>query len=69
MEKQIYSKADERMLKIVNGSPALLSFLYDMDLIPEQLDIGSNGWRAMKLVACGYIVRKLEQESLAKGGN
>ena len=57
MKKQIYSKADERILKIVNGSPALLSFLYEMDLIPEQL------------VACGYIVRNLEQESLAKGGN
>lgn len=58
-----YTEADRKYLRLVNESPALLSFLYDLNLLPEQLDKDSKGWQAMKLVIGGYWIGKNEGKS------
>lgn len=34
----------------INSAPEIFSLLYDLDLLPEQLDKGSRDWRRMVIV-------------------
>lgn len=36
--------------KFINNSPELISLLYDLDLLPEQLDKGSKDFRRMMII-------------------
>ncbi len=40
--------------KEVNGSTALQSLLYDLDLLPEQLKKESDEWYIMMAVICAF---------------
>lgn len=55
-----YTEADRKYLRLVSESPTLTSFLYDLNLLPEQLEKDSKGWQAMKLVIGGYVIGKNE---------
>lgn len=39
------------MLKYINETPQLLSLLYDMDMMPEQLERKSKDWNRMMVLA------------------
>jgi len=39
------------LLKYIEKTPKLLSFLYDLDLMPEQLDRKSRNWFRMLQIA------------------
>ena len=41
-------------LKRINQSPELLSLLYDLDLMPEQLKEGSFQWRQMIILEAWF---------------
>lgn len=55
---------DDEAVKIINGSHTLLSFLYDLDLLPEQLTKGSDDWMYMKYVVVAF--QRLHAELEAK---
>lgn len=41
----------ERMVLVyINSTPELLSLLYDLDLMPEQLDRNSKDWHRMMIL-------------------
>lgn len=42
---------EQRLLKLVNSNGILQSLLYDLDLLPEQLERGSVKWNHMLLIA------------------
>lgn len=42
------------LLQYINATPALLSLLYDLDLMPEQLAVGSKDWMRMLQLAQWY---------------
>lgn len=44
----------EQLLGYINRTPALLSLLYDTDLMPEQLKKGSQDWARMFRVAAAW---------------
>lgn len=48
-----------RLLKHINDSPALLSALYDLDLLPEQLESDSRDWRRMIYIAQSHRLGEL----------
>lgn len=39
------------LLKYINETPEMLSLLYDLDLMPEQLDRESHDWFRMLILA------------------
>lgn len=41
------TEADKEVMSQINGTPRLLSLLWDMDLMPEQLEVGGAGWKRM----------------------
>lgn len=42
------------LIQYINLTPGLLSLLYDLDLLPEQLNEGSADWKRMLTVASFY---------------
>ena len=42
---------NDELLKYINDRPALVSLLYDLDMLPEQLDEGSRDYGRMLLIA------------------
>jgi len=44
----------KEILKFINSSPTLLSLLYDLNLLPEQLEDYSEAWAKMMLVAVHF---------------
>lgn len=56
-------KHEQELLRFVNTQPLLISLLYDLDLLPEQLsDHSSKAWRQMLAIALHW---KLEFDSAA----
>ncbi len=49
----------QQLLQYVNNTPALLSLLYDLDLMPEQLERGSRDWVRMLMIAKAWKDRFL----------
>ena len=48
-----------RELKLyINRTPELLSVLYDMNLLPEQLEEGTQDWGRMLMLAAAWRNRK-----------
>lgn len=45
---------EAKALKIISDSLALQSLLYDLDLLPEQLEKGTYEWRTMVIVAIAF---------------
>lgn len=46
---------EQDLLAEVNKTPALLSVLYDLDLMPEQCKRGTMDWKLMMFVIVGFI--------------
>lgn len=42
---------EKRLLRYINATPELLSLLYDMDLMPEQLNRDTRDWHKMIVLA------------------
>jgi hypothetical protein len=42
------------LLRYINDSPRLLSLLYDIDMMPEQLERGTNRWLNMLMIAYAF---------------
>jgi hypothetical protein len=42
------------LLKYICDTPELLSLLYDIGMLPEQLRVGSEGWRKMILITAAW---------------
>ena len=40
-----------QLMQYINDTPPLLSLLYDMDFMPEQLEQGSHNWVRMLMLA------------------
>lgn len=53
----------EELLAFINGTPAVLSLLYDMGLLPEQLKEGSHGWFQMRIL-CEHLREVISTASL-----
>ena len=45
------TKAEMSLFRFINKTPALISLLYDMNLLPEQLKRDSQDWRRMLILA------------------
>ena len=51
-ERQAMLEGIRRELhKYINATPELLSLLYDLDLMPEQLEVGSKDYNRMLVLA------------------
>lgn len=46
---------EKDLLLIINKELALQSILYDVDLMPEQLEVGSGNWLHMIAVAQAFV--------------
>lgn len=57
------AERDKVMIRDINENPELLSLLYDVDLLPEQLNRESKEWAYMCLLVCAF---KLGQKSILK---
>lgn len=44
----------------INETPALLSLLYDIDYMPEQLEERSTKWCYMERIVCAWCSREME---------
>ena len=42
------------MRRYINRTPALISLLYDIDLLPEQVEEGTLDWRRMMILAAWW---------------
>ena len=45
------TEQEKRTLKYINTTPDLLSLLYDLDMLPEQLEQPSFQWTRMMILA------------------
>ena len=45
---------ESEALYIINNTPALQSMLYDIDMMPEQLESNTRNWRLMLCYAIAY---------------
>ena len=61
------SKGFQELLDYINATPELLSLLYDLDLMPEQLDFPSHDGNRMILIAKWHQVKFSEQKPAVKG--
>lgn len=43
-----------RLCRYISATPWLLSVLYDMNLLPEQLETGTRAWAQMLLIASAH---------------
>ena len=50
-QEQLVEGIKQDILRYINATPQLLSLLYDMDLIPEQLEQGSKDFNRMMVLA------------------
>lgn len=48
--RKSFKQLSDAALKWANNSPETLSFLYDLDLMPEQLREGSKDWKRMLII-------------------
>lgn len=55
-----YTKEEKEMMVYMNakGNESLLSFLYDLNLMPEQLEYDSHRWNMMILTITAYRTGK-----------
>lgn len=44
----------KELLHFINHTPLVLSCLYDIDMMPEQLDRGTREWRNMLIIAAHF---------------
>jgi hypothetical protein len=49
---------EDVVLKMLNDTPEIISFLYDVGLLPEQLEKDSNEWHRMLGVVLGYMPKE-----------
>ena len=54
---------ESNALAYINSKPALLSLLYDLDLLPEQLEEGSKDWNRMLILTAWHMVTHTGQSS------
>lgn len=54
MKQKPLNKHEKKILGYLNKKPALLSLLYDLDLLPEQLQRGTRKWRMMIILTIGF---------------
>jgi len=47
-------------LRYINNTPKVLSLLWDLDLMPEQLEHGSRNWHRMMQLACWICIQDLK---------
>lgn len=53
---------EDHILKVINETPALVSILYDVNLLPEQLKKDDVKWSYMLTIALAYLIGKHEYE-------
>lgn len=53
------------LLRYINATPALLSLLYDIDMMPEQLTRGTSPWVNMLIIAAAF--RDANGEAYGRG--
>lgn len=49
---------DREILATIDANPKLLSFLYDVDMMPEQLTPGTPEWGSLVKVVSGFVIGK-----------
>lgn len=54
---------ESNALAYINSKPALLSLLYDLDLLPEQLEEGSKDWNRMLILTAWHKATHTGQSS------
>lgn len=59
-------KAYPKLLAHINETPPLLSLLHDLDLMPEQLREGTQGWNQMLVLASWSVSGALRFEGQPK---
>ena len=47
-------RVTQKLLRFISDTPPLLSLLYDIDLMPEQLECGSTDWAKMLRIARAF---------------
>ena len=55
--------SDQEALTYINNNPMLLSCLYDVNLLPEQLKRDSDDWKTMLKVVAKFKETKDKLES------
>ena len=45
----------KKVLKYISNTPVLLSLLYDLNLMPEQLKKNGRGWRIMMRITRAWM--------------
>ena len=46
--------SDKKLLELINSTPELISLLYDIGMMPEQLTPKSSAWTTMLAIAYAY---------------
>lgn len=54
----------KRILKPINETPILLSLLYDLDLLPEQVEQGSERWKWMVTIVSAFQLGRETERAL-----
>lgn len=55
-------QAEQAAYTLINSDGTLQSLLYDLDLMPEQLEKNTPQWRQMMLIIAHWDIRFSQQE-------
>ncbi|MGP1667685.1 MAG: hypothetical protein ACTS5I_17660 [Rhodanobacter sp.] len=55
--------AERDLLDYINVTPAMQSLLYDLDMLPEQLQRAPRDWCRMLIIAAHWRANQLERSA------